>query len=66
MADLTLDEIAAQIMKQDTHSRLQASHDFQMHLSDESNPLVCESFDRLVDGLVGWVNCSNFKVSAFK
>ncbi|XP_033624853.1 CLIP-associating protein 1-like isoform X4 [Asterias rubens] len=63
MADLTLDEIAAQIMKQDTHSRLQASHDFQMHLSDESNPLVCESFDRLVDGLVGWVNCSNFKVS---
>ncbi len=63
MADLTLDEILVQIMKQDTHSRLQASHDFQMHLSDESNPLVCESFDRLVDGLVGWVNCSNFKVS---
>ncbi|XP_022102463.1 CLIP-associating protein 1-like isoform X6 [Acanthaster planci] len=63
MADKTLDDIVTQILKQDTQSRLQASHDFQMYLSDEDSLLVCENFDRLVDGLVSWVNCSNFKVS---
>ena len=62
MADKTLDDIVAQILKQDTQSRLQASHDFQMYMSDEDSLLVCENFDRLVDGLVSWVNCSNFKV----
>ncbi|XP_038058526.1 CLIP-associating protein 1-like isoform X3 [Patiria miniata] len=63
MADVTLDSIVAQILKPDTQSRLQASHEFQMFLADEDNQLVCENFDRLVDALVSWVNCSNFKVS---
>jgi CLIP-associating protein 1/2 len=63
MADVALDDIALQILKQDAPSRLQASHDLQMYLSDEDRLLVCENFDRLVDGLVAWVNCSNFKVS---
>ena len=64
MAERTLDDIAVDVMKSDTVSRLNAAQELQEYLQDLANPVYCENFDRLVDALASWVNSSNFKVSS--
>ncbi|XP_072024404.1 LOW QUALITY PROTEIN: CLIP-associating protein 1-like [Amphiura filiformis] len=63
MAERTLDDIANDVMKPDTVSRLNAAQELQDYLQDTSKPVYCENFDRLVDDLASWVNSSNFKIS---
>ena len=62
MAERTLDDIASNVMKSDTVSRLHAAQELQEYLLDTSNSLQCDNMDRLVDALASWVNSSNFKV----
>ena len=63
MAEKTLEQIANEVMKTDTVSRLHAAQELQEYLQDTTKPVYCENFDRLVDALASWVNSSNFKVS---
>ena len=61
MKDLVfLEGILAAVNSQDTQKRLKAAEDLSTYLSDPSNRI--EFIDKLLDGLVAWVNSSNFKV----
>lgn len=63
MAEKTLDDIANEVLKNETATKFQAAKDLQEYLRNPANSLQCENFDKLVDGLAAWVNSSNFKVS---
>ena len=58
-----LEGILAAVASQDTQKRLKAAEDFSNYLSDPSNGIEFIGFDKLLDGLIGWVNSSNFKAS---
>ncbi|EDO44821.1 predicted protein [Nematostella vectensis] len=58
-----LDEILSAVWSQDTQKRLRAAEDLSNYLNDPSNDIVFHGYERLIDGLVGWVNSSNFRVS---
>nr|XP_058972791.1 CLIP-associating protein 1-A-like isoform X2 [Pocillopora verrucosa] len=58
-----LEGILAAVTSQDTQRRLKAAEDFSNYLSVPSNGIEFIGFDKLLDGLVGWVNSSNFKIS---
>lgn len=58
-----LEGIVAAVASQDTQKRLKAAEDFSNYLSDPSNGIEFIGFDKLLDGLIGWVNSSNFKAS---
>ena len=63
MKDLVfLEGILAAVNSQDTQKRLKAAEDLSTYLSDPSNRIEFIGFDKLLDGLVAWVNSSNFKV----
>ncbi|XP_064594427.1 CLIP-associating protein 1-like isoform X2 [Liolophura sinensis] len=59
----TLDDFLPNIVTQDTRKRIQSHAELVPYLSDPRSGLDCEDIDLLVDGLVGWVNCSNYKIS---
>ncbi|CAH3023339.1 unnamed protein product, partial [Porites evermanni] len=64
MKDLVfLEGILAAVNSQDTQKRLKAAEDLSTYLSDPSNRIEFIGFDKLLDGLVAWVNSSNFKLS---
>lgn len=58
-----LEGILAAVTSQDTQKRLKAAEDLSNYLSDPSNGIEFIGFDKLLDGLIGWVNSSNFKAS---
>lgn len=58
-----LEGILAAVSCQDTQKRLKAAEDFSNYLSEPSNGIEFIGFDKLLDGLVGWVTSSNFKLS---
>ena len=63
MKDLTfLEGILAAVSTQDTQKRLKAAEDLSNYPSEPSNGIEFIGFDKLLDGLVGWVNSSNFRV----
>lgn len=63
MKDLAfLEGIVAAVSTQDTQKRLKAAEDLSNYLSEPSNGIEFIGFDKLLDGLVGWVNSSNFRV----
>ncbi|XP_074623804.1 CLIP-associating protein 1-like isoform X2 [Acropora palmata] len=64
MKDLAfLEGILAAVSTQDTQKRLKAAEDLSNYLSEPSNGIEFIGFDKLLDGLVGWVNSSNFRLS---
>ncbi|XP_068742214.1 CLIP-associating protein 1-like isoform X1 [Montipora capricornis] len=58
-----LEGILAAVSCQDTQKKLKAAEDFSNYLSEPSNGIEFIGFDKLLDGLVGWVTSSNFKLS---
>lgn len=63
MRDLVfLEGILAAVNCQDTQKRLKAAEELSNYLCDPSNGIEFIGFDKLLDGLVGWVNSSNLKV----
>ncbi|XP_071824889.1 CLIP-associating protein 1-like isoform X4 [Apostichopus japonicus] len=63
MSDRTLDDIADDVMKNETAIKYQAAKELQEYLRNPANSLQCENLDKLIDSLAAWVNSSNFKVS---
>ncbi|KAL3837045.1 hypothetical protein ACJMK2_022432 [Sinanodonta woodiana] len=59
----TLDDFVPNIVTQDTRKRLQAHSDLVPYLGDPRSSLQCDSFDAVIEGLLGWVNSSNYKIS---
>lgn len=52
------------VLQNDMHQRLQAGEQLIEYIrGDESNLEEFEEIERLVSGLVGWMNSSNSKVS---
>lgn len=58
----TLDSFLPNVTTQDTRKRIQAHQDLVPYLSDPHSSLACPEMDEFIGGLVGWVNCSNYKV----
>lgn len=66
MRDLILLEgVLASVLAQDTQRRLKAADDLTNYLNNPSNEIDFSGFpfEKLIDGLVAWVNSSNFRVS---
>lgn len=51
------------VITQDTRSRSLVHSDLVAYLSDPGASLACEDIDQFINGLVAWVNSSNFKIS---
>lgn len=66
MKDLVLLEgITAAVHSQDTQKRLKAAEDLTNYLNDPSNSVEFLGFDKLLDGIVTWINSSNYRVSTY-
>ena len=59
----TLDRFVEAVEQQDTHKRLKTAEELISYLSDPGNSLDFSGIDKLIDGLMSWSGCSNFRVS---
>lgn len=57
-----LEGIVASVWSQDTQRRLKAAEELSNYLSQPSNDIEFGGYEKLIDGLVAWVNSSNFRV----
>ncbi len=57
-----LNDFMPNVTTQDTKKRFLVHTELVPYLSDPGSSLVCEDIDKFIEGLVGWVNCSNYKV----
>lgn len=57
-----LEDILASVWSQDTQKRLKAAEELSNYLSEPSNDIEFGGYDKLIDGLIAWVNSSNFRV----
>jgi len=58
----TLEDFMPHVLTSDTKRRLQTYTLLVDYLQCPSTTLACHEFDKMVDGLVVWINSSNFKV----
>ncbi|XP_055995667.1 CLIP-associating protein 1-like isoform X31 [Ostrea edulis] len=58
-----MDSFLPNVTTQDTRKRIQAHQELVPYLSDPHSSLTCPEMDEFIGGLVGWVNCSNYKIS---
>ncbi|XP_063908191.1 CLIP-associating protein isoform X3 [Zophobas morio] len=59
-----LDGFIPHLAKADTRFRLQVGADLLTYLAEPSNPIVCQDIGLLIDGLIPWMQSSNYKVSS--
>ncbi|CAH0551193.1 unnamed protein product [Brassicogethes aeneus] len=52
------------LSKADTRFRQQVGVDILSYLAEPSNPIVCQDIGQLIDGLIPWMQSSNYKVSS--
>lgn len=57
-----LDTLITQLGTTDTRKKIQLGNDLISHLNSASK-LECEDVGHFIDGLVPWLNSSNYKVS---
>lgn len=60
-----LDGFIPHLTKADTKFRLQVGGDLLTFLGEPSNSIECEDIGKFVDGLIPWMQSSNYKVSTF-
>ena len=58
----TLEDFMPHVLTSDTKRRLQTYTSLVDYLQSPGTTLACHEFDKMVDGLVNWINSSNFKV----
>lgn len=58
-----LEGILASVWSQDTQRRLKAAEELSNYLCDPANDIEFGGYEKLIDGLVAWVNSSNFRVN---
>ncbi|XP_065166997.1 CLIP-associating protein isoform X3 [Atheta coriaria] len=59
-----LDGFMPHLPKNDTKFRQQLGADLLAYLAEPSNPMYCQDIGQLVDGLIPWMQSSNYKVSS--
>lgn len=57
-----LNDFMPNVTTQDTKKRFLVHTELVPYLSDPGSSLVCEDIGKFIEGLTGWVNCSNHKV----
>lgn len=57
-----MDGFIPHLAKADTRFRLQVGADLLTYLAEPSNPIVCQDIGLLIDGLIPWMQSSNYKV----
>ena len=57
-----LEQFAPDLSTTDTKKKLTVGVNIVNYLKDETNPLDCEDIGGFIDGLVPWMQSSNFKV----
>lgn len=60
-----LDGFLPLLQKSDTRIRQQVGTDLLAFLAEPSNPIVCQDIGQFIDGLIPWMQSSNYKVSKF-
>ncbi|KAF2353429.1 hypothetical protein FHG87_015816, partial [Trinorchestia longiramus] len=48
----------------DTRKKITIGGNFLKYLSDPNNSIECDDIGRVIDGIVPWMQNSNFKVSS--
>lgn len=59
-----LDGFLPHLGKHDTKFRQTLGADLLNYLSDPTNSIVCQDIGQFVDGLIPWMQSSNYKVSS--
>ncbi|XP_025829154.1 CLIP-associating protein isoform X2 [Agrilus planipennis] len=59
-----LDGFLPHLSKSDTKFRQQLGADLLAFLAEPSNPMTCQDIGQLIDGLIPWMQSSNYKVSS--
>ena len=57
-----LDQYMSDLSSTDTKKKLTVGQNIINYLEDDNNPLECEDIGGFIDGLVPWMQSSNFKV----
>ena len=57
-----LDQFYADLSTTDTKKKIQHGENVIKYLQQEDNPIDCEDTGAFIDGLVPWMQSSNFKV----
>ena len=63
MAMDSLDDFLDGVLTQDVRKRFVVHAQLVSYLGDPQSSLKSDDLDRFVEGLAGWVSCSNYKVS---
>ncbi|KAF5301656.1 hypothetical protein FQA39_LY10703 [Lamprigera yunnana] len=59
-----LDGFMPHLPKADTKFRQQVGADLLAYLDEPSNSIICQDIGQLIDGLIPWMQSSNYKVSS--
>lgn len=59
-----LDGFLPHLSKADTRLRQQVGSDLLAFLAEPSNPIICQDIGQIIDGLIPWMQSSNYKVSS--
>lgn len=60
-----LDGFMPHLSKHDTKFRQQVGTDLLAFLAEPSNSIICQDIGQFIDGLIPWMQSSNYKVSLF-
>jgi hypothetical protein len=58
----TLDEFLPNVLSKEPSVRLECFSPLENYLSDENNSIYCEDLTGFIDGLVKWIEGSNYRV----
>ena len=61
MAMDSLDDFLDGVLTQDVRKRFAVHAQLVSYLGDPQSSLKSDDLDRFVEGLAGWVSCSNYK-----
>ena len=59
-----MDQYQPDLSSSDTKKKLTVGQNIISYLEDENNPLECEDIGGFIDGLVPWMQSSNFKAGS--
>ena len=58
----SLDYFLPHVNNTDSKRRMTTYDELIKYLSDPDNSVQCDDIDGFIDGLNGWIDCSNYKV----
>ena len=62
----TLDQFYSSVLSKEPSVRLECFPELETHLSDENTSLECDDLTGFIDGILKWIEGSNFRVRLFE